>query len=186
MGAESDESDEEDLWAGLDDYDSTIACSANLMEMLGRDPKEAIVHKGDADENKITWVPPAFAGLTNSTVVTCKTQHWNRDSDDTLRSAAATPEGSMQIPSIPATPMTSAIALTVPATGVALPSDGNMKGNTPAGMAMAPEVAAAPLSVPAPTVALGGVANTAVGQPAAATTPVTSMFSFSADGRIQW
>ena len=126
MGAESDESDEEDLWAGLDDYDSTIACSANLMEMLGRDPKEAIVHKGDADENKITWVPPAFAGLTNSTVVTCKTQHWNRDSDDTLRSR------------------------------------------------------------PAPTVALGGVANTAVGQPAAATTPVTSMFSFSADGRIQW
>ena len=27
----------------------------------------------------MTWVPPAFAGLSNSMVVTCKTQHWNKD-----------------------------------------------------------------------------------------------------------
>jgi len=74
-----DSDDEEDLWAGLEDDDSKISVSSNLLELLGRPKEEAVVHKGDADEGRVTWVPPTHAGLANSSVVTCKTQHWNKD-----------------------------------------------------------------------------------------------------------
>ena len=83
-------------------------------QMLGRDPKEAIVHKGDADENKITWVPPSFSGLSNSTVVTCKTQHWNKDGDAAVALSAA-PAGST----------------VTPTGGTAMAADGATKENAP-------------------------------------------------------
>ena len=83
-------------------------------QMLGRDPREAIVHKGDADENKITWVPPSFSGLSNSTVVTCKTQHWNKDGDAAVALSAA-PAGST----------------VTPTGGTAMAADGATKENAP-------------------------------------------------------
>lgn len=177
MGADSD-SDEEDLWAGLDDAESTIACSANLLEMLGRDPKEAIVHKGDADENKITWVPPSFSGLSNSTVVTCKTQHWNKDGDAAVALSAA-PAGST----------------VTPTGGTAMAADGATKENAPVGGSVAngaTGTAVVPGMAPAGLVGPGKAASAVGTQPAAAApaqpavAAPTSTFTFSADGRIVW
>jgi len=114
----ADDSDEEDLWGGLDDdTDSKISVSSNLLELLGRPKAEGIVHKGDADEGRVTWVPPAHAGLSNSSVVTCKTQHWNKDEpnkDGTpvnpAAAAAGTPAKTVQLPTADAAASTAAAA----------------------------------------------------------------------------
>jgi hypothetical protein len=56
--ASDDDSDDEDLWAGLDD-DSAAAqlnVSANLLNTCGQ--TENVVHKGESDEGRLTWVAP--------------------------------------------------------------------------------------------------------------------------------
>ena len=117
----ADSDDEDDLWAEFDDDDSKISVSANLLEMLGRDEKESIVHKDDADAGRITWVPPTHSGLTNSSVVSCKTQHWNHDETSLTPSkdpvaAATTP---WAVPAAPAPAVAPPIAAAAAATKVA-------------------------------------------------------------------
>mmetsp|Transcript_18419 Transcript_18419/g.47191 ORF Transcript_18419/g.47191 Transcript_18419/m.47191 type:complete len:158 (-) Transcript_18419:704-1177(-) len=153
--------DEEDLWADLDDDESNISVSSNLLELLGRPKDEAVVHKGDADEGRVTWVPPSFSGLTNSSVVTCKTQHWNKDGENgpTVDPAVAPP------PSVSPAPTGSSPIAVTPSTA---PPQTDVKAVVPA---------ATPAATPAAVAAVPGVAAT----PAAAST-----FAFSADGRIVW
>ena len=74
-----EDDDDEDLWADVDeDCETTITVSENLLEAVSKAPE--VVHKGDVDEGKVTWVGPEAAGLQNSVKVNeGKDQHWYKD-----------------------------------------------------------------------------------------------------------
>ena len=83
----SDEDSDDDLWAEFDDEDddgeTTLTISANLLTDAHKgDERNPVVHKGDADEGKITWESPAKAGVQNSERVTKKERHWYKDNAD--------------------------------------------------------------------------------------------------------
>jgi len=85
-GDDDDDDDFDELWADLEDDNatSTLNVSANLLDAVGG-KEEAVVHKGDVDEGKVTWEPPKFAGLTNSDTVTIKMKHWYKEEAEVLK-----------------------------------------------------------------------------------------------------
>lgn len=82
-----DDDDEEDLWAEVDEPDSTITISSNLAAVIG--VSEQKVHQGEPDEGKVRWVPPTFAGLSNSDTVNAKGAFADRVVPDVKAAAAA-------------------------------------------------------------------------------------------------
>jgi len=89
--------DDDDLDAMWDDLggDDTVAVSANLADAVNSsNSREHTVHAGDVDEGRITWEPPSFHGLSNSTEVTVSSRHWYNEgtqATDSLPNVAATP-----------------------------------------------------------------------------------------------
>ena len=88
--------DEEDLWGDIDDISSTIL-SANLLEVTGKK-----VNFKQPHESTITWVPPMFAGLDNSSAVGSKGLWYNKEERTTTleltESAEATSPGTVMMP----------------------------------------------------------------------------------------
>ena len=115
----------------------------------------------------MTWVPPAFAGLSNSMVVTCKTQHWNKD------------EGAAPVPNVsPVQPQSMALdpnskAAPTPTGGMmqqGMMQQGMMNGPpaTASAGAAAPATPAAPVSSAPPSTS---AAPATPGAPAGPSTP---------------
>ena len=64
-----DDDSDDDLWADLDDEDeTTITVSENLKDSVSAAAAAAvpIIHQGDVDEGKVTWIAPSTNGLHNS------------------------------------------------------------------------------------------------------------------------
>jgi len=195
-----DDSDEEDLWADLDNDDTTtLNVSANLLVDAGKIAAEP-VHKGDADEGKILWVAPVVPGLGNSDKVNTKEKHWYRDEHfknlpdnnkppPTMPTVAIVPTGH--------SPLSTSVGASVP-DAAGSPAAGNG--------AAAARLIGGDLPKAASSLALSSFPQaTAEGMPKAASTTTSnagspfqaateslfgantgSLFTFGADGRIQW
>lgn len=98
---EPDSSDEEDLWADVDeDAATSITVSENLMKDVGQDVQDAKpVHAGDADEGKLTWESPLAPGLQNSVKASeAKTRHWYNEGDGATAALAQSAPASTSAP----------------------------------------------------------------------------------------
>ena len=190
-----DDSDEEDLWADLDDDNTTtLNVSANLLADAGKTAVEP-VHKGDADEGKILWVAPVVPGLGNSDKVNTKEKHWYRDEH-----FKNVPDKNKPPPTMPAAaPPTPTGGMAYPASTSVGASVGTAAGAPAAGNgAAAARQIGGDLPKAASSLALSSLPQaTADGMPRATSmTDISSLpafaantgslFTFGADGRIQW